>query len=162
MTTKMTALEKERVAVARDALKNLVPRHVKSGFSYIAYRGARVPAIDGGESCAIARTLQKKCDVCLKGALLLAAVARKNDFNFETASVRNSTSLWVLHSGILDRLAGLWSRQELDEMECAFECYPGYRGDDKANTFGTQFKKDSDRMVAILKNVIKNRGVFKP
>lgn len=154
LTKRLTKAEK-RVAVAKDALKQL---HTEK---YLAETGTYI-------GCNIDDTLgsdwrpdqaqkelktMKPCSVCARGALLLSAVRK---FNEATVSDVLQTKEWPS--------ADLFGWEQLSLIEAAFELWEenGGKPMPKAFAFGNKFTNDHDRLVAILKNVIKNNGTFKP
>ena len=92
----------------------------------------------------------KSCQVCALGALMVAKVARTNkcDLFNEISLSRDETT---------SHLIEFFSDDELDEIEQAFEGVVVY--DQK---YWFKYPDDSDRLIAIMKNIIKNNGTFKP
>ena len=107
------------------------------------------------------------CSVCQRGAILLSLVARDNDFrvcDLERSGIASE------EGASNNRLEKLFSRKQLAMMETAFEKdhnreFLGEALFQKCLLFSS-FKKfkysETNRAKAILKNAIKNGGIFKP
>jgi hypothetical protein len=110
----------------------------------------------------------KSCECCAKGALFIAAVEKfdsvkdTNSVNAEDAADRWNGD-WVC-SPLIEK--GFFSRSQLDLIENFFEGFDMYfKGTpiEKANqAFHDIYPKAEDRMIQIMKNIIKNEGTFKP
>lgn len=64
-------------------------------------------------------------------------------------------------------LRKVFTPDQLSMIECAFERYTGhgdapYQDRIKAAQFGRQYSDSKNRLIAIMKNIIKNKGEFKP
>jgi hypothetical protein len=146
----MTPAEK-RVAMAKDALKwieagALVPTkgvyvntigldifHKANGPDAFSEDGSRKQARD---------VVLGACIVCAKGALLVAKAVR-----FNNVTVRD------LADYSDDQLTDYFTPVQIDFMELAFE--------NRLEPWFTTYRDDKDRLVAILQNVIRNKGEFK-
>lgn len=110
------------------------------------------------------------CQVCAKGALFASCV-------INTDKVKTSQE-FEQEKFLKGKLSTWFSDKELDMIETAFEKRPIvdnnrvifiYRGGAKYKTelgkkcveFGKKYKKPTDRLLAILNNVLEN-GTFKP
>jgi hypothetical protein len=108
---------------------------------------------------------------CALGACLLSTTKFKNKLNFgDVDSLCSNSDSWKL-------LRGVFSHSQINMIEYAFEAShhgarvgEDYFGDNvkfnydervKCISFGRSFYSDSDRIVAIMKNIIKNKGTFK-
>lgn len=116
----------------------------------------------------------KSCEVCALGGCLISAVKFKN-----TLTVNQ---LKDLHDVLNDRISpqgklitSVFTKKQLQMIETAFE--KGFSlwadainddnyltGDvyDKCTEFGYKYDKDKDRLLAIMKNIVTNKGTFKP
>lgn len=113
----------------------------------------------------------KNCVVCEMGALLLAIVKYRNQATFsDLNNIRVNC-----HDPMWDKLKGIFSAQQMYEMECCFEGTSGWASARVGIRFGAinydkriyslylkKFPTDKTRMIAIMKNIIRNNGVFKP
>ena len=110
------------------------------------------------------------CQVCAKGALFMSHVMKTNH-----ATIRQVQNIG--NSMVRERL-DIFSTAQLDLIECAFEKRVVHDDSDtlKVYTDGKQFPtplaktairfgkkyKKKERLIAIIKNIIKNKGTFKP
>ena len=112
-----------------------------------------------------------ECRCCALGACLLSTTKFKNKLNFgDVDSLCSKSDSWKL-------LRGVFSHSQINMIEYAFEAsHNGSRvGEDYFNdyakfnynkrakciSFGRSFVYESDRIVAIMENIIKNKGTFK-
>lgn len=161
-----------RVEIAKDVLKNLKTLQVLARNTYV--RSADLDDIDYDKpSQKVARSLQKKgCEVCALGACFLSLVALKNKFDFGGAGI-------VTRREVTDRLRSAFSDAQMDLIERAFEwrgnwpAHPYGDEGDRLNTFACKYPHEdtcdgyitsngTTRLRAIMKNIIKNNGTFKP
>ena len=161
----------QRVAIAKDVLLQLRKKRFRSKLgSYVRipnlwgvednYRQANECILDGSATC----------QVCAKGALFMSHVMKTNHI-----SLRDVDDIGEYK--IKERLK-MFSIGQLDLIECAFEKRVIEDGDrilrdyndinesytslsKSAIQFGRKHKK-ADRLSAIMKNIIKNNGTFKP
>ncbi len=100
----------------------------------------------------------KKCRVCAQGALVVAAIDR-----FNQCKLGQWDSLNDVAGDYDGELVGrFFSEQQIKNIEAAFE---GYAADIwSSNADGTAWKRayrnHSDRMDAIMRNIIANNGTF--
>jgi hypothetical protein len=166
--SKMTKAEK-RVAIAKDVLIQ-----IKKGIS--------IPTKDnyfGGLSGKICNLTYKKeelqnilpeskCEVCAKGALFIADILRRDNFQID----RNT---YLYGSDIHRRLTDIFTRNQMDLIETAFEknvveddneyLYIHYRKTEiaaAAISFGSKYSTEKTRLIGIMNNIIKNNGTFIP
>lgn len=170
MKTTLTKKQAMRVEIAQDALRWIKPTQVKAHNLYLRDRYVCIPS-NITDSKKIAKKLQKSstCEVCAKGALFLSTVALHNDFDF---GLSNVGGIAVGGRTTVTRMYGIFTEAQLELIEIAFETKPN--GDEpamnaydsfaryKAAMFGFQYEKDITRLRAILKNIITNKGTFKP
>lgn len=151
---KEMSVAKKRVAIAKDALKQIKLRNfiVETG----TYCDVDIKKDLSGNLKKILQTEQ--CTVCAKGALFAADILKRGNYNFND---NNALPLWfsAKESQTTERLKGIFSTKQLDLMEIAFE---GYYEDEAAYNFFSKYKDNEERLIAILENVIKNEGTFKP
>ncbi len=185
---KVTDQQKLQVAVAKDVLKWIKPSKVRSGYGYVVNnKQGSCSILAGKDSKKVAKKLQKECTVCAKGAMFIALVGMKNFFDFNLVNYKISVgefytdyyrSISLEHDKFIGRLSDVFSRNQLDLIENAFEFTPEdtYEGGDndeekygtseqpKLNAYklGAKYKKDITRLKAIMNNMIKNKGTFKP
>lgn len=107
------------------------------------------------------------CEACAIGSMFTCDILKNNNFKVRTSElndVDNDTKMRC-------RLRKIFTSQQLHLIEMAFEAgnynYMIFRGvtvSDKeaAYAFGKKYRSDKKRLIAIMKNIIKNKGVFKP
>lgn len=143
-----------RVAVAKDALKQLATERYIARNMIFASTGFETSGLQPNEQIQpLLRTHEEPCKVCARGALWLSSIRKFNHCTvneFDNASEESS-----------ERLFGVVN---LRRMEAAFELWENTAQLDtrKERAFGLKYDNAHDRLVAILKNVIKNKGQFKP
>lgn len=148
-----------RVRIAKDVIKLLKSKHIEATHgTYIALGRS------GGEYPDPLKQLDQvieqnkgrsNCQVCAIGALLVADVMLRDKM-----MVKDIGS----GSGLKQRLRRHFGLGQLGLIESAFEgSMMGYSHDCyKAIDFGRQHKRGLNRLKAIMRNIIRNRGNFKP
>ena len=96
------------------------------------------------------------CQVCAKGAIFLSSVRAFND-----VTVGN------FYEGAMNKAYSIFGENNLDRIECAFEQWKlknssNNNKNTKLNKFIDKYPHTNKRLEAILKNIIKNKGIFKP
>jgi hypothetical protein len=175
-----------RVAIARDVVSQI--RAQKYRATHGAYcrtfpksrdRDGIIDREDvGGELQPLIKTRMDSCDVCAKGGLFVSAIRKFDDFKV-SRSVVNKTSNYSSYSfqaqhsqfndGILvtSHLRKFFAKEQLELIEYSFERgHCGTPKDDelalRAKIFGNKIDWPEERMLAIMKNIIKNKGEFVP
>jgi len=164
----------KRVLIARDVIAQVKAE------KYFPRRGSYIKYLTlGGDEYDVTTnsmaSLQKHfdeitCNCCALGACLLSATKYKNRLEFQDVyNLASSQSPW-------DLLKGIFSSKQLNMIEYAFEAErSGTRvGENRFKNyleeeiqvacidFGRSYDDPEDRMIAIMKNIIKNKGEFKP
>jgi hypothetical protein len=165
------------------------PLEAQTG-SYISVGDIESAIITPKRSYEISKIIPKirqTCTVCALGSLLLAEIAMNNEFKCKLNDLDNK-----FLSSIDKRLIKYFDRRQLALIEVAFELeshlydlctifevdedydYDYYNGDcdiseyvidkeyHRAVRFGEKYSDDSKRLMAIMKNIVKNEGTFKP
>lgn len=107
----------------------------------------------------------KQCTVCAIGSVFVAAVTRCDDLTVQDAVPMYCVSTPRLNhiskDVMTDYLAGIFSRDELDRIENAYEGFGRYR---TVNEEMSKYpgKNSNTRLINIMKNIIRNEGDFKP
>lgn len=164
-----------RVAIAQDVLELLRIGGIeaKPGWYVTApAKGVQYPEGVGDTFEGTALALRQprspvRCGVCAIGAATMAAVglydeceALEEDWiSYNTESSDDTT--------MRDVLARWFTRQQLDLIECAFECennfYSGGSAEEareNAVNFGHRYDDAEDRLRAIMENIVRNKGRF--
>lgn len=170
--------EKQIVMMAKDVIKN-----IRAGLFTFAY-GEFVMIQDSltrDESLRkiMPRLLKNRsCGVCALGACFLSYVGYANKYNVSEGLLIESR---VPPSELFSLLGKILSPKMLQSIEIAYECGDGFfkRNDKRADylgsehllsdadfyaaaNFGGKYRSQSNRMIAIMQNIIKNKGDFKP
>jgi hypothetical protein len=161
-----------RVTIAKDALQQLKAEKIIAvsgsyyGTELIDELDKMVVKDDDNKKYKVqAQPFLKKrvnpCRVCAKGALFLSAVRKYNKATLDDVMCEDLR--------VADKIFG--SRQ-FDQIEAAFEQWEttknrfGLAADGvdsiTACAFGMKYEDERERLEAILKNIIKNNGTFKP
>lgn len=106
----------------------------------------------------------ENCHVCALGGCLLSTVKYTNKVKFEDLFYFTSDS------DIADTLSSIFSQNQLYLIEKAFEgsgIFVGYDGNQKESDRAKQFyyshlADTNKRLIAIMENIIKNQGRFRP
>lgn len=172
--------EKQIVAIAKDVLKWLGTNKIKATTG--TYLSTRFKSKINAKGLQLDKALEKvsSCNVCGIGACFFSMVALGNNISSEKAFVTKwNEEVDVLYQGqsiddfeMRPLLRKAFRPSQLTLIECAFE-----RNDtltdskdrtnnkeiiSKAISFGGKFKAAKSRLAAIMQNIIKNKGEFKP
>ncbi len=138
-----------RLMIIKDALAQLMCGKVKASHIY----GQPETGV-----CINQETLHRGlvCYACADGALFLSSVRFRNQFDAEEVDGGDA------YEGQLD-----FSNDQLAQIEHAYEAgdYELQTGGSRfkrAFDFGLRYKTDKLRMAAILKNMLRNKAMFKP
>lgn len=169
--SRMSKAEK-RVAIAKDVIK-----HIKAA----KFKATKGTYLDAGDVYRSGEELQKiildapTCKVCAIGAVFAADVIKRDNF------ILTDTCTKCIDSDEMKAKTSYFSKDTLHTMEVAFEkkiitdgvcgegkyTAQGYRISytelgKRAIAFGKNYRKSQDRLMAIMQNIIKNKGEFKP
>lgn len=176
----MTGAEKAklRVRVAKDVLQTLKGNMmVRRGTGYLFINNSEFQKIkekiSNRSSKKIAGKIKNQnCTVCALGACFLSLVSLDNEFNFDQDMDLSTKIGWEnsqapLSKSLFKRLLKVFSLIQLFMIEAAFETYhikQNTRAILKATRFCENLYSFHPPIVleAIMKNIIKNEGTFKP
>jgi len=154
------------IAIAKDVLKWVNTYRLAHG----SYLEGSVPAVIDNDvdlqSCA--DTVVKYCEMCALGALLLSKARLYDDvpvrdIKYTYSSDDLGTNISTGNSYIKERLAGIFTSQQLNLIETAFECWSATDpAEQRAQRFGKQYRNLTERVIAVMNNIIANNGEFKP
>jgi len=154
---------KKAVQIAEDVLAQLRARkYVATAGTYVDLNDAFIEGKNYWEDVPVVKSLQtflkkhakkKSCHVCALGACFLANVERRNKVDLEDFYGRRDIEV---------NLAGIFSAEQMDEIETAFEGNTSHGGSWDAVAFGNRYHDDTARLRAIMRNIIKNDGEFIP
>lgn len=177
---KLTKKER-RIAVAKDVLKRMSKRTIKKGcFLGTEEEFPVKPLVNLQKQIT---TLEKRCEVCALGSCLLSQIRLFNKIEVSDIATKHDAtdefiSPDVTSDKILDLLKNTFTPTQMCLIEAVFEM------DDRPTTyfelpisllnvhfytklelavdFGVKFDNASERLTAIMKNLIANDGEFKP
>ena len=176
----LTKAEK-RVFIAKDVIKQIgkkkiIAKNTNGYYSTTEFQEA-FDKLAGKEILTTKVELQtvfkntKQCTVCAQGALLLSDILQRNRCKISYEDFDKIDEREFIKS----RLRSYWSQLQLELIETAFEesimryMIPGLNIKlyDEAAYFGIKTNTSGNynadkRLVAIMKNIIKNKGTFKP
>lgn len=149
-----------RVEVAKDALKQ-----VQSGIwkaqrmSYVVFDTDQ----NLTQTCSFENT---ECQVCARGALFLGAVNKFNNYDPEQEINYPDEVQEMNNHHFGDVEDRLWSKSQIQMIECVFESgdvgtCPKISDYKCVDIWSEKYPNLQDRLVAILKNIIRNKGTFK-
>lgn len=144
--TRFWALDRaeRRVEVAKDALKQIAAHKFKPTKGIYVKDTSRYATIASSEN--LQEALEQpgaKCACCAKGALFLSAARCGDRLSYESFNLQ-----------IIEGLQDIFSSEQLNLIEDVFERYHRHPRFDKKHETPTQ------RLTAILKNIIRNKGDF--
>lgn len=165
-----------RVAIAKDVLAQLrLERYVATEGVYVDHRVAELASTAPDKPLEKLLPQVKSCEVCALGACFLSAVRKYNDvkageIDDPETFMRYDGSMMTEHmfndTTMRTKLARHFTDAQTGLIESAFERMPmGSLTDEGAADaidFGHCYDTDHDRLVAIMKNIVKNDGTFKP
>lgn len=159
--SEMTPSEK-RVTLAKDVISQLKKEKLNAcSGTYLMIDN--LDNVEVNEQLNKVLKKQGTCEVCAKGALFISHIMRNNHFTIADYHSFSKTD----NEKIKERLGSLFSLPQLELIEKAFE---GENVDndlkdgtliDLADEFHDNYKDDTERLIAIMQNIIKNKGTFK-
>lgn len=182
---KATTLQK-RVLIAKDVLARISFNQYKPKTSiWLRINPAHISSSE--EQDSVQKMIVKEgieCKVCAMGGLAASCIGFNNSVtiseDFNTDNPHHYTTIdeelhlaELLHGAKEDKfqLIAIFGKTEIEKIEMTFEMGRGYYrnnlSDDplkqKCILFGEKYKNDNrERMIAIMNNIVKNKGVFKP
>lgn len=177
----MTKSEKI-VAIAKDVIKQIHNDKLKyiGGGGYFTTKDLVLP-LDDDAQCHIDKIQSKSCGVCALGAAFISYIRLYDNVKIRdiarSCNLIESDYLRPSPDVLFKHLVKIFSRSQLNLIEAAFEKRwiggtraldyygneintPSYAYRAKAINFTTGTPKE--RLLAIMRNIIKNKGVFKP
>lgn len=115
--------------------------------------------------------IEKHCDVCARGALLLSKIRLFNSVNWEDIKSKHEVPV-ISQKDTTKILSEAFYREELLAIEAAFEaqydsCNEDFIGQNEEHSwacvdFGLQYEYPDNRLYAIMENIVDNNGEFLP
>lgn len=180
---KASAVAEKRVLIAKDVIAQ-----VKAGRFKVASGNWVAPLTRSGSDLSVDRfegdeSVQKlflegdipKCQCCALGAMFMSCTLYNNKTTaIELEYVRFSFSDYVEEGSFTNGLSKFFSKDQLILIESAFEGNGGHfeldvgilegveLEGDKTSKWMDRLPNDKKRLVAIMENIIKNKGKFVP
>lgn len=169
----MTKTEK-RIAVAKDVLKQIKAR--KYAVTAGTYCNINITCKDVGKD--LQRVIKKQtepCEVCAIGSLFLSKINLFNNYVLDEETISKSwigNDIDLNFDSLQENLEDLWTSREFKIMEMTFEgkdidcMFDDSEGKDEklidaTFAFYEKYSDPEDRLIAIMQNIIKNKGKFK-
>lgn len=168
---KKTSPEKRRVLIAKDVIQQLnLNKFIAESRTYLEFNKESDFGFINLTTDDLNGSLKKhinnddlKCTVCGIGGIFASCVrinnnisAKKYNSNDEQSSIRNFLQKW-------------FSIEQLILIESSFETmnFDDFGSVDenlinKAIKFGKKYRTDNSRLISIMENIIKNKGIFIP
>lgn len=173
-TVRRQTKAEKRIAIAKDVIAQLKAGTYRSSpGTYCEFNTKEVAKMDATKE--LQKELRKvtACNVCALGSLFVSDVRKHNNFKAGKAELGYYLddafgSEWINDSiddsVIRERLSKLFSSEQLALIETAFETNDSFGADEDAAytaiEFGQAFDDPSERMTAIMTNIIRNNGTF--
>jgi hypothetical protein len=167
----------KRIAIAEDVIGALKAKRYKATCGTYVYSTATAKGFTKKNESALDIDLQeilkanmKSCEVCAKGAMFVAAVERFDKLKIDVYD--SSDRVLADFDGdesVCDHLSNYFDQDQLDLIECAFEggefmeshgIYEEGETDWAARGYEHKYPNAHDRMIAIMENIIRNKGKF--
>ena len=161
------------VTIAKDVLEQLrLGRYYAEQFTYFSMPAPTAEPLKPGQDLqSLILQNDRTCAVCALGACFASAVRLSNGvaLSEETISVDHSTDDNTANFGndavFNEKVASYFSNRQLALIESAFEkdddFSRGYDVED-AIDFGQAYEDDTDRLQAIMENIVEHEGEFVP
>lgn len=150
-----------RVEIAKDVLEGLKRGKLKATKGKYLEFAINKPAYSMFEFRAELPSIGQ-CQVCALGGLFVALVGRVNDCKMQvdgSGERSGSVDCEKLAKYFSEKLAKYFSEEQLHLIENHFEGWMNYPG---GRTYLETWPDPTERMTAIMKNIVKNKGTFKP
>jgi hypothetical protein len=163
-----------KVILCKDVLARIKQERLTVNWGFYINGIYRLPEILGREKfdepvtpddCLV---IEKHCEVCARGALLLSRIRLFNSVEWE--DLKSFGGIGIVQEHTTDILSEAFSPEELLAIEAAFEARndednDAYIGEDEEYSqdcigFGLEYEHPDDRLVAIMENIIENNGDF--
>lgn len=171
MTTQRPLSPAKRIAIAKDVIAQ-----IKIG-AYIPTQDTYAVIGDGKElddayefgaddDCDIRKTwedinimpnAQNRCKVCADGAIFVSGVKLFNNITFDQADGAKQCAIRYFGQKQADLIERAFEGWDMAGFSDNYSCYDGNSPTVK---FYNKYENAKDRMIAIMKNIIKNNGTF--
>ena len=158
-----------RIQISRDTLKHIEAKSIIVEKGHYLFNEKLSEFI--GESLQECLPKLKECRVCALGALFYSYVERHNNYTIKQLEVGKH----IMDLEMRPKLKLYFSNKQLGLIETAFERNAGYAFKAGCTTNNkwrayyyrdhngfSQFEQSDEVLTSIMKNIIKNKGTFKP
>lgn len=152
-----------RVAIARDVIKRIRLEALR------VRTGRYVHALNDAEFQPTLASIEQGCEVCALGACLLSFTRLYNQFPLKQVVRRLENDEQLEREDVDKRLMQVFGRMQMGLIESAFErMWDGWdplTASDlirQAVAFGDRHRNPSDRLLAIMQNIVDHKGEFRP
>lgn len=164
----------KRITICQDALDQINRGWVQPGhFGYMSVGGDL--GCDDEEAQLALLTTDQSCRCCALGTLLISGVRCNNSLDPMDIMHPDDRSIKDYFDDIFDRdnlslVESAFEQKDHSELYSAYELkfdqnkneYISHPLIEKAIKFGNRYSNPTKRVQAILRNMIKNQGIFKP
>lgn len=182
-TTKRKTKGERRIEILKDALSQIKANKYKvTNGTYVELS----PALEqirrnitglsfysrediSAKECLLTSKDKKPCKVCAKGAIFLSLIRKENKVMMSKiydGDVREESSNKLFGEANLNRMEAAfekWYYKDNDRVAYgSFSDIYTNKRDETIVNFVKKHPKSEDRLIAIIKNAIKNDGIFKP
>lgn len=169
--------EQQRIAISKDVLKQLSIKTIKAKIGdYFEVYDIKEPITKVPEKMddllRIFKRTKNPCSVCAIGACFVGLVNMGNKIPVKGFLSTDKLEGWEIGNTDIMReaLRKVFPSVQISLLEMAFEKYYTLSDNEKpdeesmkmAILFGEKYTTDKKRLIAIMKNIIKNKGEFIP
>lgn len=157
-------MQRRRVLIAKDIIAQIKAGKIVAdeGHWYQNYRYD--VDLDDNMQAKFLSDNGQQCSCCALGAVMVSCTLFKNNVKYKDAANLFDVPD-VITEGVEDihNITTIFGIDQLKKIECAYERGNGYfrNGWDAVN-FGRRYDDPEKRMIAIMENIIKNKGTFIP
>jgi len=155
--SKLTKCE-QRVEIAKDVIKQLkLKTLVPLSGTYVTPTVITQTDEDELQGQELDKLISEKkvtCQVCAKGALFISHVMKTDNCTLQESK--------CVGNGRISFRLNMFSQAQLDKIEQAFEGWGVENPKSKMSKFIRRWGTEEERLLPIMKNIIKNGGTFKP
>lgn len=166
-TKKLSQLSdvQKRIAVCKDVIANIqaAQLNVVPNNGYIV--GLNMELEDSDVIHHMLPLIKKKCEVCARGAMMICKIDKFNSCNYINLNdVEQSDTAEQLDFFEEDQLNLIETAFELSDMSDGYGRYNYNHSKETIDAikFGEDFDDPSDRLMAIMQNIVDHKGEFKP
>jgi hypothetical protein len=160
-------LNEQRKSVASDVINQLnVGKYLAKNMVYVQFNEHAIKDnIKVGDDMKSTLHLLEDCTVCAYGSLMLSTIRFKNSVNWDYSGLSYG-AISKGDSNYTKPLKALFTADQLKLIEDAFEGWDADIDDDEDSDsseilrFYYSFDNPTDRMIAIMENLIANNGEF--